>query len=677
MSIPSGPPPAARAARISLPPFPLRVSEAVIDWHEGTPLSRAFADVYFSLAGGSAETEHVFIDGNRLRERFAAPDLQDFTIAETGFGTGLNFLVAAQAFLQLAPAQARLHFLSVEKFPLSSQDLERAHAHWPGLSLLAQELRQAMPPACSGCHRRELAGGRIRLTLLLGDAEALLPRVDARVDAWFLDGFAPAKNSDLWQDGVLAQVRRLAAPGATFATFTAAGQVRRALSDAGFAVEKCAGFGRKRDMLRGELPVTGSSISPASSSSRHVAVIGGGLAGCAAARAFAERGWQVTLFERNATLASETSGNLAGAVYPKFSAHETAQNRWYRDSYLYALARLPQVLGAPDGERWSRCGLLQTGDAGTLAGNIADWPGQQGNAGTGVAGAEDAPRWPAEVLARVTAATASALAGVTIEQPALWFPGAAWVHPPALCNALVAHAGIRVRCGEQAQVSAGDDAGIRVNGEHVDALVIANALQARELAVSAALPLRPVRGQVTHVAATPASQALRCIVCHEGYLTPARHGSHCVGATFAPRDRDASVRDSDHWENLQALAAACPALFAALGGDAAHIEGGRTGFRAQTPDYLPVIGAVAALSDDGNGIRRVPDVYVLAGLGAKGIAFSLLGAEIIAARANGEPLPVDSEVAEALDPARFLLRALHKNGKTQQKTGKTTRDSNA
>lgn len=641
-----------------LPPFPDRVATARLDWRNATPVAADFDDVYFSVDGGIAETSHVFIDHNRLPSRFAGRGFHTFTIGETGFGTGLSFLVTAREFLRLAPADATLHVVSVEKFPLTAADLARAQAHWPELAALAGELQAAYPPAVAGFHRRTLAGGRIRLTLLLGDAAALLPRLDARVDAWFLDGFNPAKNPDLWTPELFAQLVRLSAPGATFATFSAAGEVKRGLRAAGFQVRRAPGFGRKWDLLCGTVfssaaeHSTGGNTAPAAPPSPGTAaVIGGGLAGCAAARALAERGWQVTLFERHEQLADETSGNLAGAVYPKFSVHETAQNRWYRDSYLHALARLPQVLGAPDGVRWDTCGLLQLPDA----------------EGSDLAAIAASSRWPADVLRLADAGETAALTGIALQRGGLWFPGAAWVHPPALCRALADHPRITLRSGTAVRELAHDGANPLVDGAPFDIAVIANALAANAFAATAALPLRRVRGQVTHVAATAASRALHAVVCHDGYVTPARDDTHCVGATFGPRDTDPSVRANDHDENLAKLAAACPPLHAALGGAATRIDGGRTGFRAQTPDYLPVIGPVvdesayAAGSKD-EELPTIPGLFVLSALGARGIAFSLLGAEIIAAQAGHEPLPVDREVVAALCPGRFLQRARRRSG---------------
>lgn len=214
----------------------------------GNPTSRAYGDVYFSRENGLAETRHVFLQGNRLEERFAAADR--FVIAETGFGTGLNFLAAKDLFERIAPSSAGLHFLSVEKYPLRREDMRRALDVFPETAAHADAMVPKLPEAAPGFHRVHF--GRVTLTLLYGDAMEVLPQLEATVDAWFLDGFAPAKNPGLWQTEIYAQLARLSAPRATVATFTVAGAVRRGLREAGFSVRKVRGFGRKREMLVAE-----------------------------------------------------------------------------------------------------------------------------------------------------------------------------------------------------------------------------------------------------------------------------------------------------------------------------------------------------------------------------------------------------------------------------------------
>lgn len=220
---------------------------AQLDWDEqGRPLSREFDDIYFSPTSGFDETHHVFIAGNDLARRFAElPAGGCFCIGETGFGTGLNFLCAWQLFEQCAPADARLHFVSVEKFPLTRDDLRRALALWPQLAPQAAQLLDQYMAIHPGFQRFNLAAGRVVLTLLVGDALDGLPELDAQIDAWFLDGFAPAKNPEMWSPALFTQLARLSRSGTSLATFTAAGFVRRGLTEAGFAIKRVRGFGKK------------------------------------------------------------------------------------------------------------------------------------------------------------------------------------------------------------------------------------------------------------------------------------------------------------------------------------------------------------------------------------------------------------------------------------------------
>ncbi|TNE79021.1 MAG: FAD-dependent oxidoreductase, partial [Gammaproteobacteria bacterium] len=314
------------------------VQQAAIRWDDnGQPLSDAFDDVYFSKASGIEETRYVFLQHNGLPQRWQDSTPRLFTIGETGFGTGLNFLTAASAWLQqVKDANARLHFVSAEKYPLSKPDLQQALSLWPELSGLAAELIEQYPPPVAGIHRLYLADQRIVLTLLYGDAGDMFTSLKSsdhplfhrssnpRIDAWFLDGFAPAKNPSMWNDELFQAIADLSGPGTTFSTFTAAGIVRRGLQAVGFDVQKVQGFGHKRDMLCGQMaePIieatTAQDWQPASYNAKHqppwylapqvnrpesVLVLGGGIAGCASARALAERGIPVTLIERHDKLA--------------------------------------------------------------------------------------------------------------------------------------------------------------------------------------------------------------------------------------------------------------------------------------------------------------------------------------------------------------------------------------
>ncbi|MDD2832874.1 MAG: tRNA (5-methylaminomethyl-2-thiouridine)(34)-methyltransferase MnmD [Methylotenera sp.] len=223
---------------------------ATLEWKAGQPFASAFQDVYFSSDNGLLETEYVFLQGNDLAQRWQQPALESFTIAETGFGTGLNFLCAAKLWLETAPEAAMLNFISAEKYPLTLADIKTALQLWSQLDTWSTPLlAQYATLIHTGTIR--LYDNRVQLTLMRGDACEQLRQRHDDADAWFLDGFSPAKNPDMWQAALFEQMARLSHAGSTFATFTSAGMVRRGLMSAGFKVSKRKGFGKKREMLHG------------------------------------------------------------------------------------------------------------------------------------------------------------------------------------------------------------------------------------------------------------------------------------------------------------------------------------------------------------------------------------------------------------------------------------------
>ena len=230
--------------------------QAVIEWRDGQPYASAFQDVYFSTDNGLLETDYVFLQGNQLANRWQSLNTDTFTIGETGFGTGLNFLCAAKLWLETAPKKAKLHFISVEKYPLGLLAISKALSLWPTLTELSESFLTQYEHLLNGATSIGMFDNRIQLTLLIGDATEAYQSKDIKnkrpvVDAWFLDGFAPAKNPDMWQTALFKHMALLSNTNTTFSTFTSAGAVRRGLTDAGFAVIKQSGFGKKREMLRG------------------------------------------------------------------------------------------------------------------------------------------------------------------------------------------------------------------------------------------------------------------------------------------------------------------------------------------------------------------------------------------------------------------------------------------
>ncbi|SCK27349.1 bifunctional tRNA (5-methylaminomethyl-2-thiouridine)(34)-methyltransferase MnmD/FAD-dependent 5-carboxymethylaminomethyl-2-thiouridine(34) oxidoreductase MnmC [Vogesella sp. LIG4] len=662
--------------------MPSPTQPARLDWSSGQPVSSDYNDIYFSRDSGLDETHHVFIHHNQLPQRFAAlADGALFSIGETGFGTGLNFLVAWQSFLQHAPAGARLAFVSTEKHPLLPDDLQRALAMWPQLAPQAQQLLQQYAELPPGWHRFVLQDGRISLTLLVGDALDTLPQLDASIDAWFLDGFAPKLNPDMWQPALFAQLARLSAPGATLATFTCAGIVRRGLAEAGFSVEKVAGHGSKRTMTRGQLPQPPAQGWQApwyarpqpAAGERSALVIGAGIAGASVAHSLAVRGWQVTVLERQPAPASEASGNPQGVLYTKLSPHFTPLTRLLLSGYSHSLRMLAQHL-PPGEDSWQQCGVLQ------LAYDADETKRQQGLAGAGL---------PDGVLRAVDAGQASTIAGIALQQSALFFAQGGWLHPPALVRQLLSHRNIRLVTGVSIselsrEPGSGQWLATAADGSSYRAqvAVLATANDARQFTAASHLPLKPIRGQVSTLPATAASRALRSVICGEGYISPARHDSHCLGATFKFEQPAGATTPGEHEENLAMLAGMAPALYQALGGDSLGAAdcGGRAALRCTSPDYLPLAGPLvdsaafaaqyAMLARDATlqpdtPAPNLPGLYVTTGHGSRGMVTAPLCGEVLASLLENEPLPLPKPLMDALHPSRFLLRGLIRNKKPQ------------
>ena len=305
------------------------IQTAELDWQyvDGIdiPVSKQFGDVYFSKDNGLLETRHVFLNGNDLPERLAQlKPFEYFCVGETGFGTGLNILALWQLWKNVRPDNySHLHAISVEKYPLSQADLMRALRAWPELAEFSQQLIAQYPLAIPGCHRLSFTKERFSLDLWLGDAEDIFPIIQKTqtVNAWFLDGFAPSCNPELWQQNVLDHIVRLSDYGTTFASFSVAGILKRGLKQHDISISRPRGFGHKREMLKAvwlNPEATTNSSNPVPFQQKKIAVIGAGIAGLSVAWAFAQRGHQVSIFDENGVI-SGGSGNPLALLNPKLS----------------------------------------------------------------------------------------------------------------------------------------------------------------------------------------------------------------------------------------------------------------------------------------------------------------------------------------------------------------------
>lgn len=616
----------------------------------GTLVSADYDDIYHSASGGLAQCRHVFLGGNRLPERWQSRDA--FTVIETGFGIGLNFLATWAAWRDDPARCARLHFVSVEKHPFPRDDLRAIHRAWPELDTLSRELLEAWPPLVPGFHRLNLDGGRVGLTLLFGDALHLLAQLRAQADAFFLDGFAPSKNPDLWSRAVFRQIGRLAADGATAATWSVAATVRDGMRDAGFSCDKQPGFADKREMLIARRERASSSRS-ASASHRHAIIIGAGLAGSSCALSLAARGWQIDLVERHPAPAQEASGNPAGVLRPVLSLDDNRLSRLARAGFLHALRHLHSLERAGYPLRWQACGVLQ------LARDARHEVTQR----------ETVARhaYPADYATWVERDVATALVGHPAAAGGWYFPNGGWVNPPSLAAANLASAGERIRMSGSTSVAALQQQGGQwralAEGGAVIAeaplTVLANGCGQLRIDGAMRLPLRPARGQLSMLAAH-ARRAMNCVVTQRGYATPALDGWHCAGASFDANNDSSTLAATDHFENLARLDTMLPGF---VDPTDAQLQAGRVGFRPTSPDKRPMIGAVPFATSAGDraptvlrNVERLPGILVVNGFGARGLVWCALAGELIAAQIECEPLPLEQELVDALDPARFSLR---------------------
>ncbi|PTQ80723.1 tRNA 5-methylaminomethyl-2-thiouridine biosynthesis bifunctional protein [Nitrosospira multiformis] len=610
----------------------------MLDWQNGQPYSARFGDVYFSRDSGLEEKQYVFLQGNRLAERFTLlPKGSALSIGETGFGTGLSFLCAWQLFDKVAPLRTSLDFFSVEKYPFDEEELSAALALWPELRPYADELMLRWRRRVPGWNRWSFAGGRVRLTLVIDDVTKALPETHG-IDAWFLDGFSPGRNPEMWTQQIFHWITCASRAGATFATYTCAGVVRRGLEQAGFQVRKISGFGRKREMLQGELPGA-PPVRPAPSTA---IVIGGGVAGCTAASALTNRGLVVELLESQ-TLGAGASGNPIGILHARLSAGMNVLHRFVLASYGHALALLDEKLPVDDVMR-SECGELQLSFSAEEARRIEKLA---------------ALDWPSHVFRPVDAVEASALAGIELSYGGLWFPGSGWLAPPQLCAALLGSQAITLYTGRTVKSLTPTSHGWRVQAEdrrkqawslEAEIVVVCTGYQVKSLPALANLPLTPVRGQLTLIPATPASQNLRTIVCGSGYLAPAVAGRHVVGATHRFNDTSINLNVSEHAENLSRLREISPVLHRLsddVTQDTRQLEqlDGRTSIRGSVPGAMPLVGEL------------LPGLYTSLGHGTRGLITAGLSAESVAAIACGQLLPLPLSVVNALSPARRISPA--------------------
>lgn len=629
------------------------IAPARIDFGDpAAPHAPDFGDLYHSRAGALGQARHVFLGGNALPQRWA--QRARFVVLEAGFGLGHNFIATRAAWRDDPARPTHLWYLAIEKHPPRRADLARALGACPE-DRLATELIANWPPLTPDLHRIDCEGGRVRLLLAFGDIAQVLPELVAPVDAFYLDGFAPERNPAMWDARLLRGLHRLAAPGATLATWCVAGSVRRSLASAGFALEKAPGFGGKREMTVGRYAPRVAARQPPGRqalAARNVAVVGAGLAGAAAARALAGLGVAVQVFDRRPQRAGAALGPTCGLLHGVVHAHDGAHARWLRAAAIDAARDLaPRIAG------------------GRVAGALTGlWRGEH----------RLAPAAMQATIERLGLPDDYVRAGTLPDRGAAWFYVAGgWVDAPTLVADWLEHDGIECRFETPIDAirsaSGGRWALATANGAvvaEVDAVVLANACDLTRLWPAAHWPLHAVRAQTTLLAVqTPGLPALPLPIADAGYALRLADGALLCGAASSPladldqadrinRAHDALDRD-DHRRNLETL----ERLTGWRGAVDPAGLGGRAGARLHALDKMPLVGPVpqtasgAARVDQPRFVPRERGLYVLSALGSRGLTQAALAGEVLASRLAGVPVPLPAGLLDAIDPARFVARA--------------------
>ncbi|MBH0003872.1 bifunctional tRNA (5-methylaminomethyl-2-thiouridine)(34)-methyltransferase MnmD/FAD-dependent 5-carboxymethylaminomethyl-2-thiouridine(34) oxidoreductase MnmC [Pseudoalteromonas sp. SWYJZ12] len=655
----------------------------------GTPLTNDSGDIYFSNDDGLAQSHYVYYEQNNIDVRLQNHDQSHFVIAETGFGTGLNFLNTWQRFkdhLERMQVQneceksvKRLHYISFEKYPLTLTDLKQALTAWPTLSYFSEQLTVNYPINLEGCHRLEFNNGNVVLDLYFGDAlesiQAMSYPQTGIVDAWYLNGLEPSENPDMWQQSLFNSMADITRANATLSTFTAADFVQRGLIEAGFSIKKAKDFNQKEKMLIGQLKhVNSAQSTPAyfnqdSSTLKNVAVIGGGIASSCILYSLAKRGITSQLFCQDEKPAMGASHNVQGAIYPHLQAKNSPHSELFAHSFLYAKRLYNQLLKNGFSFDYDWCGVLQHAVKKPLADKHVNLAQKQ--------------LWPTQLMRNVTAEQGDEIAGVTTGYSGVFFEQGGWVNPPQLVNAMLSAANSispfksLFNCNIKQLKKTDSGWFLLTNDEQLGPfsdVIICAGEHSDAFEQTKALPIVGVRGQVSHIEASEQSRKLKTVLCHKGYFTPAYLDHHCMGATFEKNTKSRQVTAIDNQLNQeQLLSFYQQSEFASTLG---NINSAKAAVRCTFIDHLPMAGQWCEQSDYTMAFANLrlgkryqyeqlnkpqQGLHIFTGFGARALCSAPLSADHLVSCLNNEPRPLSERVSQAIHPARFIVRDLIRN----------------
>ncbi|MGC6358813.1 bifunctional tRNA (5-methylaminomethyl-2-thiouridine)(34)-methyltransferase MnmD/FAD-dependent 5-carboxymethylaminomethyl-2-thiouridine(34) oxidoreductase MnmC [Bisgaard Taxon 45] len=652
---------------------------------ENTPVSVQFDDVYFSNQDGLAESRYIFQEGNQLWQRWQQTTDAHFVIAESGFGTGLNFFAVTQRFREFrlaypnAPLK-RLFFISFEKYPLPLAQLKLAHQAYPAFQSLAQQLQRYWLDPIVGCYRFHFA--ETTLDLWFGDIMENLPQLGDymcnKIDAWFLDGFAPSKNPQMWQDTLYQQMYRYTKAQGTFSTFTAASAVRKGLENAGFTVTKRKGYGKKRECLQGIKAQPHSPTIQAPWALFHsadltpnadIAIIGGGVASVFSALSLIERGAKVTLYCEDALLASNASGNKQGAFYPQLSDDDLRYIRFYIHAFAYGQQRFNWAIEQGIEFEHDCCGVALCAYDDKSAVKLAKI---------------SALHLPPSLYQPLSQQALSEKVGLPLPCDGGWIAQGAWLSPQQFVQntfAFLAQHGVVIKTQQNITALERQASHWLLKTEQGatfthPVVVLANGHKLTQFSQTKALPLYPVRGQVSEIATSCQLKKLNAVICYDGYLTPmANSHTHCLGASHLRDNDDRSFSLQEQQENQQKIQTNLASVDWVNEVDTSNHQA-RIGIRCAVRDRIPMLGNVPdfeqQLTDYHNlyNLRRrkqaikqaaqYPNLFLIGALGSRGLTSAPLLAEILASLIYNEPLPVSEDILHQLNANRSWIRKLLK-----------------
>lgn len=647
---------------------------------ENTPVSDKLDDVYFSNQDGLAETHYVFLEGNQLWERWVNFQEAHFVIAETGFGTGLNFFAVTTLFREFRQKHPdsplkRLYFTSFEKYPLPLDALQQAHLAYPQFSHLAQHLQQYWLNPIQGCYRFHF--DETTLDLWFGDVAENLPQLgdymNSKIDAWFLDGFAPSKNPDMWNEQLYQQMFRFTKPQGTFATFTAASAVRKGLENAGFNIKKRKGFGKKRECLSSQkthekltaLSAPWFHSQPANLNKQDIAIIGGGIASLCTAISLVKRGAKITIYCEDEQTALNASGNKQGAFYPQLSDDNERNIRFYIHAFAYGHQFLQWAIQQQIEFEHEFCGVALCAyneKAESKLNKIAEL------------------NLPSDLYQSLNQTELSEKVGLPLPFRGGFIPQGAWLAPRQLVQhtfAFLEKQGVQIKTLQKVTALSQTENGWQITTAENktfchEVVVLANGHKLTEFEQTQKLPLYPVRGQVSQIPTSENLLKLKTVLCYDGYLTPVDQAkiSHCIGASHV---RDNATREfslTEQQENQQKIQQNIPEEWTKEVDTSGNLA--RIGVRCSVRDLTPMMGAVPHFSAQQTqyqnlfNLRRrkqpieqaenYPNLYLIGALGSRGLTSAPFLGETLASLIYGEPLPMSEDLIHNLMPNRSWVR---------------------